>query len=144
MCIRDRPQWLVRSHILRVSQPNGAPTSHGSSPSTGPAHQSSSVVPTSSSSQGSSYTVANKRFVVNVATTGKCWVQVLSSESVTPLVESVQPPGKLLSFPAKGVMTVQVGASAVVVGVSVNGKAAFINSPHSVPYTYTFTPAPAS
>jgi hypothetical protein len=141
---RWRPQWLVRSHILRVSQPNGAPTSHGSSPSTGPAHQSSSVVPTSSSSQGSSYTVANKRFVVNVATTGKCWVQVLSSESVTPLVESVQPPGKLLSFPAKGVMTVQVGASAVVVGVSVNGKAAFINSPHSVPYTYTFTPAPAS
>jgi hypothetical protein len=37
-----------------------------------------------------------------------------------------------------------VGASAVVVGVSINGKAAFLNSPHSTPYLYTFTPAPAS
>ena len=88
--------------------------------------------------------MASKHFTVSVATTGKCWVQILSSQSVTPLVVGVQPPGKLLAFPAKGVMTVQVGASAVVVGVSVNGKAAFLNSPHSVPYTYTFTPAPGS
>jgi hypothetical protein len=82
--------------------------------------------------------------VVNVATSGKCWVQVLSSQSVTPVLSGVQPAGKVLAFPAKGVMTVQVGASAVVVGVSINGKAAFLNSPHSTPYLYTFTPAPAS
>jgi hypothetical protein len=141
---RWRPQWLVRSHVLRVSQPNGTPSAQGSSSSTGSEHGASAVVPTSSSLQGSSYTVASSHFVVNVATTGKCWVQVLSSQSVTPLISGVQPPGKVLAFPAKGVMTVEVGASAVIVGVSVNGKAAFINSPHSTPYTYTFAPAPAS
>ena len=141
---RWRPQWLVRSHVLRVSQPGSSTPAAGSSPSTGSHHASSAVVLTSSSPQGSSYTVANPHFVVNVATSGKCWVQVLSSQSVTPVLSGVQPAGKVLAFPAKGVMTVQVGASAVVVGVSINGKAAFFNSPHSTPYLYTFTPAPAS
>jgi Helix-turn-helix domain len=141
---RWRPQWLVRSHVLRVSQPGSSTPAAGSSPSTGSHHASSAVVLTSSSPQGSSYTVANPHFVVNVATSGKCWVQVLSSQSVTPVLSGVQPAGKVLAFPAKGVMTVQVGASAVVVGVSINGKAAFLNSPHSTPYLYTFTPAPAS
>jgi hypothetical protein len=82
-----------------------------------------------------------RHFTVSVATSGKCWVQVTSSNSPVPLVVGVQPPGKLLSFPAKGTMTVQVGASAVLVGVAVSGKAAYINSPHATPYTYTFAPA---
>jgi hypothetical protein len=136
-----RAQWLVRSHILRVTQPNGAPISNGTAGSTGHSHQSSPVEPTSFSEQSSSYTVSARRFTVNIATSGKCWVQVTSSDSPTPLVSGVQPPGKLLTIPAKGTMTVQVGAAAVIVGVAINGKSAFINSPHATPYTYTFTPA---
>ena len=91
--------------------------------------------------QSSSYTVGSRHFTVTVATSGNCWVQVTSSSSATPLVSGVQPAGKVLSFPAKGTMTVQVGASAVVVGVAINGKAAFINAPHATPYTYTFATA---
>ena len=41
-------------------------------------------------------------------------------------------------------MTVQVGASAVVVGVRINGKPVFVDSPHTTPFTYTFAPAPRS
>ncbi len=39
-------------------------------------------------------------------------------------------------------MTVQVGSSAVVVGISVKGKVVFYNAPHATPYTYVFTPSP--
>jgi hypothetical protein len=135
-----RPQWLVRSHILRVAGSGGAPASTGK-PAAGSGSQASGVVSTSASLQSSSYTVATSHFTVNVATTAKCWVEVISSESRTPLIEGVQPPGTVLAIPAKGTMTVQVGAAAVVVGVSINAKPAFFNSPKSTPYTYTFTPA---
>ncbi len=37
-------------------------------------------------------------------------------------------------------MTVQVGASAVVVSVFINGKSVFFNSPQVTPFTYVFTP----
>jgi hypothetical protein len=93
---------------------------------------------TSTGTQSSSYTVGARHFTVTVATSGNCWVQILSSSSATPLAEGVQPPGKVLTFPNQGTMTVQVGASAVLVGVAINGKAAFINAPHVTPFTYTF------
>ncbi len=64
-----------------------------------------------------------------------------STQSSVPLIVGVQPAGKHLSFPAQGTMTVQVGSSAVVVGVSVKGKVVFYNAPHVTPYTYVFTPA---
>jgi hypothetical protein len=88
--------------------------------------------------------VDTKDFTVVVATSGQCWVQVTSSASPTPLVVGVQPAGKTLSLPAKGTMTVQVGSSAVVVGITIKGKNVFFNAPHTTPYTYTFTPAPGS
>ncbi len=84
-----------------------------------------------------------KDFVVDVTTTGPCWVQVTSSGSPTPLISGVQPAGKKLSYAAQGTMTVQVGSSAVVVGVSVKGKVVFYNAPRSTPYTYVFTPSPS-
>jgi hypothetical protein len=138
-----RPEWLVRSHIIRVVQPGDTTASSGANPGSAN-HEASKVVATSSSLQSSTYTVATSAFTVNVATTGKCWVQITSSQSPDPLIVGVQPPGRVLAFPARGTMTVQVGASAVVVGISIDGKPAFINSPHSTPYTYTFTPVSGS
>jgi hypothetical protein len=140
---RWQPQWLVRSHILRIAGP-GSTTASGGNPGTGSVHLESAVMVTSTSTQSSSYTVAASHFAVNLATSGKCWVQVTSSGSPTPLVVGVQPPGKQLSFPASGTMTVEVGASAVVIGISVQGKPVFFNSPHETPYTYTFVAAPGS
>jgi len=37
-------------------------------------------------------------------------------------------------------MTVQVGSTAVVVGISIGGRVVFYNAPHIVTYTYVFTP----
>ena len=86
----------------------------------------------------SAYSVGTKEFTVYISTTGPCWVQVTSSESSAPLIVGVQPAGKRLSYPAQGTMTVQVGSSAVVVGISVKGKVVFFNAPHVTPYTYVF------
>ena len=38
-------------------------------------------------------------------------------------------------------MTVEVGASAVVVGVFINGRSAYLNAPQVTPFTYVFAPA---
>jgi hypothetical protein len=46
----------------------------------------------------------------------------------------------VLSFPATGTMTVQVGSSKVIVGVAIKGKNAFVTTPRSAPYTYVFAP----
>lgn len=104
-------------------------------------HQSSAVVLTTTGTQSSAYEVGSRHYTVTVATSGNCWVQITSSNSSTPLAEGVQPPGKVLTFPNQGTMTVQVGASAVLVGVAIDGKAAFINAPKQTPYTYTFASA---
>ncbi|HEY5096582.1 MAG TPA: RodZ domain-containing protein, partial [Acidimicrobiales bacterium] len=108
-------------------------------PTTGPGH-TALVNPAGSSGLSSSYSVNTKAFVVDITTSGPCWVQVTSSQSSVPLIVGVQPGGRRLSYPAKGAMTVQVGSSAVVVGVSVKGKVAFYNAPRAAPYTYLFTP----
>ena len=140
---RWNPEWLAQSHILRVASPQKAETSAGNGAGAGPTQAASLVTKGSFTLQSASYTINARNFTVGIATSGPCWVQVISADSQTPLVSGVQPAGKLLSFPAKGTMTVQVGASPVVVGITVNGKAAFVDRPHATPYTYTFTPAPS-
>jgi hypothetical protein len=81
---------------------------------------------------------------VVVATSGRCWIQVTSSTSAVPLISGVQDQGKILRFPAQGAMTVQVGASTVIVGISVDKKTVYYNAPKAVPFTYTFTSAQGS
>jgi cytoskeletal protein RodZ len=138
--LEQRPAWLASAHILRVVEPAGAPsTTHGTTTTTGPGH-AALVTPTGSAGLSSSYSVSTKAFTVDITTTGPCWVQVTSSQSSVPLIVGVQPGGRRLTYPAQGAMTVQVGSSAVVVGVSVKGKVAFYNAPRAAPYTYVFTP----
>ncbi len=139
-----RPQWLAQSHILRVTQPgtsaSGAP--HPSAPpSAGNNHRASAVTVTTTAGTSATYAVDTSHFTVALATSGDCWVQVISSSSPIPLVSGVQPGGKRLTFPAKGTMTVEVGSSAVVVGVFINGKSVFLNAPQATPFTYVFAPA---
>ncbi len=139
---RSQPKWLVQAHILKVHQPGGTGSA---SPTTVPAtHQASKVVQTATGASSASYTVASDKFAVAVSTSGRCWVQVTSSKSSVPLVSGVQPAGKLLTFPANGAMTVEVGSSAVVVAVTMDKKAVYYNAPTAVPFTYTFTPASSS
>ncbi len=140
--LQQQPRWLVSAHILRVVDPGGShPTPPA--PTTTQPHQAAVVVPASSTGQGANYTVNTANFAVAITTTGPCWVQVTSTQSSVPLIVGVQPAGKHLSFPAQGTMTVQVGSSAVVVGVTVRGKVVFYNAPRTTPYTYVFAPAPS-
>jgi hypothetical protein len=137
--LEQRPQWLVSAHILRIVEPGGT-TSGGTAPAAKRPVQASPVVLTSSASQTAAYSVNTPNFVVEITTTGKCWVQVTSSASQKPLVEDIQPAGMRLPYPATGTMTVEVGSSAVVVAIAVKGKVVFYNAPHVTPFTYTFTP----
>lgn len=140
-----RPRVLANAHILRVAPAGSAATGGPSGSSTGtttPAsHQAFPVQPAGSTGSSADYTVATSKFTVVVATSGPCWVQVTSSSSAVPLVSGVQPGAKVLSYPAVGTMTVEVGSSAVLVGVTIKGKSAFTDAPKVAPFTYTFTPA---
>jgi len=135
-----RPQWLVRSHIIRIAQPGGTPAAtlppapgrHG--------NQLPPVQLTSTTGQVSSYSVRAQRFTVDIATSDRVWVQVTSADSPVPLVSGVQAAGKALTFPAKAATTVEVGASAVVVVVMIGSRAVFSDQPHATPYTYVFNP----
>lgn len=146
--LQQRPQWLVTAHILRVVEPGGAQAPTAATTTTGP-ERAAPVVATGTTGSSANYSVNTKDFTVNLTTSGPCWVQVTSSESADPLIVGVQPPGKQLSFPAQGTMTVQVGSSAVVVGISMKQKVGpsskervvFYSAPHVTPFTYVFTPA---
>jgi hypothetical protein len=136
--LQQQPQWLASAHILRVvghGSGGVSPAAPGKAPTT-----ATVVTPTSSTPSSANYSVATKDFVVAITTTGKCWLIVTSSDSQVPLIEGVQPAGKKLSFPAQGTMTVQVGASAVVVAIAVGGKVVFYNAPPTAPFTYVFNP----
>jgi hypothetical protein len=140
-----RPKVLADAHILRVVPAGSSPSSGGGSsttPTSAPAHrQIFPVQPAGATGSSASYTVATSRFDVVVATSGPCWVQVTSSSSAVPLVSGVQQAGQVLTYPARGTMTVEVGSSAVVVGVTIKGKSAFTDVPKTVPFTYTFAAA---
>lgn len=139
-----KPAVLASAHILRVVPPGSTSgTAGGSHPGTVPpvGHQAFPVVPAGTSPSGASYMVASSKFSVVVATSGRCWVQVTSSSSPVPLISGVQDGGKVVAFPATGTMTVEVGSSAVIVGITLKGKSAFTNIPTVVPFTYVFTSA---
>ena len=137
---RSQPRWLVQAHILKVSPPGAR---GAASPRTVVRQTTTKaqVVQTGATGTSASYSVASRQFSVVIATSDRCWVQVTSSSSSVPLVEGIQPAGKTLSIPATGTMTVELGASAVVVAISVDKRPVFYNSPHETPFTYTFVPA---
>ena len=135
------PRVLANAHILRVAPAGSSATTGGSSnPTSTVPRQAFPVQSSGSSDSSASYSVATTKFTVVVATSGPCWVQITSSSSPVPLVSGVQQGAKVLSFPAVGTMTVEVGSSAVLVGITIKGKNAFTDAPKVVPFTYTFTP----
>jgi hypothetical protein len=139
-----RPQWLARTHILRVA----GPVNHsGTKPTPGakPAPPPSKVQLGAFTNQSAVLNVNTANFTVAISTSARCWVQITSSNSSTPLLSEIVPAGQLLTYPAKGkgTMTVEVGASAVTVAVTIKGQMEFHNSPSTTPFTYTFNP-PAS
>ncbi len=135
------PKWLIQAHILRTTANPANPGGGSSPPPTRTvSHQPSAVQLVGTNPTGAAYVTSTSHFTVTVATTGRCWVRVISSSSSVPLLDAVEPAGQVFSYKASGTMTVTVGASPVVVGVSVAGKAPFLDKPTVVPFTYTFAP----
>ncbi len=148
---RWRPQWLARWHLEHVvaairatttaSPPAARPASRPARTARPRAHAAPSSTPVVLLSTGhtaATYSVAAPRYAVTLATSAPCWVQVSSPASATPVAEAVQPAGKTTSYPTTGTLTVQVGASGVVVGIVIDGRTRFTVAPQQAPYTYTF------
>jgi Helix-turn-helix domain len=135
------PQWLIQGHILRTAQPGARASSTTSPTRPAPAsHQKNAVQPVAVGATSTAFVVRTANFTVSIATTDKCWIEVTSSGSSAPLIEGVQTGNKSFHYKATGTMTVIVGASAVLVGVNIDGKAAYLNKPSVTPYTYIFQP----
>jgi Helix-turn-helix domain len=131
------PEWLVQAHILRTTQRQATTPAPAPSPTS---HQKSAVEPVAAGTASAAFLVRTADFTVTVATTGRCWIEVTSSGSSVPLLEGVQGANQVFHYKATGTMTVIVGASPVLVGVTVDGKNAYLNKPSVTPFTYTFLP----
>ena len=139
----QRPQWMVESHILRITAPGGAPLPV-SPKRAAPARTAAQAVtpgPTDGSTQAV-YTVSNQHFTLRLAASAPCWVQVTSPASIVPVLAGVLQAGDVKSFDADKSITVQVGSAAVVVAIFINGKNVFFTAPKATPFTYTFTSDP--
>ncbi|HWD52772.1 MAG TPA: helix-turn-helix domain-containing protein [Acidimicrobiales bacterium] len=137
-----QPTWFVESHILRITAPGGGPVPPAPRPApAAPAHaQADPVVETTTDgSTFGQYTVASQHFTLKLAASDICWVQVIDSSSTTPVLQGDLQGGQDQAFPADKSISVQVGSAAVVVGIFINGKAVYLNTPANTPYTYTFT-----
>jgi hypothetical protein len=140
----QRPQWMVESHILRITAPGGAPLPASPKPAAAPARPAAQAVtpgPTDGSTQAV-YTVSNQHFTLRLAASAPCWVQVTTPASIVPVLVGVLQAGEVKSIDADKSITVQVGSAAVVVGIFINGKNVFFTAPHATPFTYTFTSSP--
>ncbi len=149
---RWRPQLLARWHVLTLAAPEA--TSSGSGPGAGqPATGSGSaakkgttkvssrhsvVTLATSGTNGATYHVKASGFTVTLATSAPCWVQVSTPASAKPSSQGVQQRGQVVHYAAKGSLAVEVGSSAVLLGVEVGGKNVFVAHPTSAPFTYTF------
>ena len=139
---REHPQWMVQAHLLRITQPDGQPLVAAST--TKPVHHVHTVAapvvpgPTDNSTQATYYVHA-KQFTLGIATSGPCWMEITSPASISPLLTGVQPKGTVQAFKANGSITIVVGSSAVVLGITIDGKSVFYTNPKVTPFTYTFT-----
>ncbi len=137
-----QPRWFVESHILRVTTPGGTPLPPAAHPAVAaPAHHPADPVveTTTDGSTFGQFTVASQHFTLKLAASDVCWIQVIGSSSPTPQMQGDLQPGQEQSFNADKSITVEVGSSAVIVGILINGKPAFLNTPANTPFTYTFT-----
>lgn len=147
-----RPQWLVRWHAIHISQPAVATRQVGTRSRTTVTPRTVSKSVAGSSTTGSpvrlvgtdnqttaSYAVDTPHFTLVVATLRRCWLQVSSPVSITPIAAGIQRGGHIQSFPANGALTVEVGSAAVIVAITINGRRVFRVTPTIAPFTYTFT-----
>lgn len=152
-----KPQWFKDLHLTRENAsgpPAAAASIHGgtsgrTTPSSGSGRSSNAAVVTqrSSSTDSASITVRSANYQVVVLAQQPCWVDATVPSSSTPVFENVLQAGqKQVLTPSGGQMSVQLGASGVVVGVQVGGKTVpgWLFVPSNAPFTLSFSSAPGS
>jgi hypothetical protein len=158
-----RPQWLRAIHLEHASRLAPPPGSTGSTGNTGANGAGSSGntggSPTGSAGGGSS---ASKNALVSTTQSGagsatvsvrassysvvilawaRCWVQVETPQSFTPVFNSVLNAGQVQTFASsEGQLTLNLGASPVTVQVKVGGKTApgWVFKPSNAPFVVNF------
>jgi len=152
-----KPQWLKDIHVTResVGVPTAAaPSTHGSaSPGTGSSSRAGGssrplvVTQPSDSTDSASVTVRARSYQVVVLAQDSCWVDATVPNNSTPVYEDVMQAGQTqVLTPSGGQISIQLGASAVVVGVQIGGKTVtgWLFAPSSAPFTLNFASAPGS
>lgn len=147
-----RPQWLRSLEVhsgpaqpatatTQASGGGGGTTSGHDASGTG--HRSA-VRQSPSGPNSAAVSVAATSFQVVVSTQAPCWVQVTSPASFAPVFSSVMPAGTTQTFSSSnGQLTVQLGASKVLLQVRTAGKTVpgWQFAPSAVPFTLNFTSA---
>lgn len=146
-----RPQWLRSLEVgAGPAQPAPvAPAASGAGGAATPGHAAASgsghrspVRQTQSGPNSAAVSVDGASFQVIVSTQAPCWVQVTSPAAFAPAFSSVMPAGTTQTFAsAAGQLTVQVGASKVLLQVRIAGKTVpgWQFTPSAVPFTLNFT-----
>jgi Helix-turn-helix domain len=158
-----RPQWLRTIHLEHASHlapAPGSPAATGSTGNTGSASTGSAgntgtsaaggsssnknaLVSTTQSGPGSAaVSVQAGTFSVVVLAWARCWIQVETPQSFTPVFNSVLNAGQVQTFTsAEGQLTLNLGASLVTVQVKVGGKTApgWTFKPTNAPFVVNFT-----
>jgi hypothetical protein len=155
-----RPQWLRTIHLEHASHLALPPGSTGATGSTGNTASGSTGGATSSSGKGgasnkgaalvsttqsgpgsATVSVRAGSYSVVVLAWARCWVQVETPQSFTPVFNSVLNAGQVHTFAAsEGQLTLNLGASLVTVQVKVGGKAApgWVFKPTNAPFVVNF------
>ncbi|HUO47728.1 MAG TPA: hypothetical protein VMU09_02745, partial [Acidimicrobiales bacterium] len=144
-----KPTWMRRLHLARVPHAHVAVPPTTSSPS---AHRAgaaagSSIVSTGiPGPTGTTVTVRAQSYTVLVQAIAPCWVMATTPQSATPAFNATMAPGtSQVLTPVNGQLTVELGASGVLVSVKVGAKSVpgWSYAPTSAPVTLVFTNTPA-
>lgn len=135
----SHPRWLVDWHVTQVAQPgSGAAGPSGAAPGGPSAHPPNPVQLSSSTDVAETYTVNTSQFTVAIATSALCWVEVNNPSSSSTGTQGFLERGQVERYAANGSLTLKVGSSAALIGVTIHGKNVFTTDPKAAPFTYTF------
>jgi hypothetical protein len=138
-----RPAWLAKIHLVAGSA-TAAGAHHRGAKASHPTTPPSKVTVTNSGPGTSTVTVRSASFAVVVAAQAPCWIRVTSPASFAPVFSATVPPGTTKTFASgNGRLTVELGASHVVMALQINGVDVpnWLFAPSSAPYVVNFRSA---
>jgi hypothetical protein len=139
-----RPAWLAKIHLV-AGPPADAGSHHGGAGTPHPTIPPAKVAVTASGPGSSTVTVRSSSFSVVIATQAPCWIHVTSPTSFAPVFSATVAAGTTKTFASgNGRLSVELGASRVVMAVQINGVDVpnWLFAPHSAPYVVNFRSAP--